>query len=217
MAPPQAIPILGQMEDTSLQVSHLWSGGCHIWTRAAGLTSIMAEEVTGIVTPFWPPGVYFSPTRIMAPPPGHSNLVSDEVYISSSPLLMICWWLPYLAKGPMPDFNSGPGNISNIDWILALQHLLETNLNNSPPPPPPAIPILCQMEYTICSGLLLMVSWWVPYLPKGCRPDFNNGLGGDTNSGLVLAPRRLFESDHNNLVWNKVYICSSLLFMISWW
>ena len=32
-----------------------------------------------------------------------------------------------------------------------------------------------------------MVSWWVPYLPKGCRPDFNNGLGGDSNSGPVLA------------------------------
>ena len=29
MAPPQAIPILDQMEDTSIQVSHLWSpGGC---------------------------------------------------------------------------------------------------------------------------------------------------------------------------------------------
>ena len=29
MAPPQAIPILGHMEDTSTQVSHLWSpGGC---------------------------------------------------------------------------------------------------------------------------------------------------------------------------------------------
>ena len=33
-----------------------------------------------------------------------------------------------------------------------------------------------------------MVSWWVPYLPKGCRLDFNNGLGGDLNSGPVLAP-----------------------------
>ena len=33
-----------------------------------------------------------------------------------------------------------------------------------------------------------MVSWWVPYLPKGCRPDFNNGLGGDSNSGPILAP-----------------------------
>ena len=53
---------------------------------------------------------------------------------------------------------------------------------------PQAIPILCQMEDPyIYSGLLLMVSWWVAYLPKACRPDFNNGLVGDSNSGLVLA------------------------------
>ena len=31
MAPPQAIPILGQMEDTPVLVSHLWSGGYHIY------------------------------------------------------------------------------------------------------------------------------------------------------------------------------------------
>ena len=30
MAPPQAIPKLGQMENTPVQVSHLWYGGCHI-------------------------------------------------------------------------------------------------------------------------------------------------------------------------------------------
>ena len=70
----------------------------------------------------------------------------------------------------------------------------------------------------ICSSLLLMISWWVPYLPKGCRPDFNNGLGGDSNSGPDLAPRPLFESNsnngpssgHSNLVSDEVYICSSL-------
>ena len=42
-----------------------------------------------------------------------------------------------------------------------------------------------------------MVFWWVPYLAKGCRPDFNNGLGGDLNSGPILAPRCLFKSDSN--------------------
>ena len=30
MAPPQAIPKLGQMVDAPVQVSHLWSGGSHI-------------------------------------------------------------------------------------------------------------------------------------------------------------------------------------------
>ena len=70
-----------------------------------------------------------------------------------------------------------------------------------------------------------MVSWWVPYLPKGCRLDFNNGPVGDSNSGSALDPGRLFESDsnngpslgHSNLVSDEVYICSSLLLMISWW
>ena len=41
---------------TSVHVSYLWfPGRCHIWPRAAGLTSIMASEVTEIVAPFWPP------------------------------------------------------------------------------------------------------------------------------------------------------------------
>ena len=69
MAPPQAIPILCQIEYTSVHVSYPWFlGGCHICPRAAGLTSIMAKEVTRIVAPFWPPGVYLSSSRIMAPP-----------------------------------------------------------------------------------------------------------------------------------------------------
>ena len=40
--------------------------------------------------------------------------------------------------------------------------------------------------------------WWAPYLNKGCRSDFNNGLGGDSDSGPVLASWHLFESDSNN-------------------
>ena len=58
-----------------------------------------------------------------------------------------------------------------------------------------------------------MVSWWVPHLPKGCRPDFNNGLGGDSNSGPVLAPgaylsptRITAPPGHSNLVSDEVYI-----------
>ena len=42
-----------------------------------------------------------------------------------------------------------------------------------------------------------MVSWQVLYLAKGCRPDFNNGLRGDSNSGLI-SPQRLSKSDLNN-------------------
>ena len=60
---------------------------------------------------------------------------------------------------------------------------------------------------------------------QGHRPDFNNDLGGDSNSGPVLYPRRLFKSNsnngpslgHSNLVSDEVYICSGLLFMIFWW
>ena len=59
-----------------------------------------------------------------------------------------------------------------------------------------------------------MDSWRVPYLPKGCSPDFNNGPGGDSNSGPVLASGCLFESDsnngpspgHSNLLSDEVYI-----------
>ena len=34
----------------------------------------------------------------------------------------------------------------------------------------------------------IMVSWWVLYLAKGSRPDFNDGLGGDSNSGQIWPP-----------------------------
>ena len=88
MAPPQAIPILGQMEDTPVQVSYLWiPGGCHICPRAAGLTSIMAQEVTRIVAPFWPPGVYLSPTQIMALPQATPILCQmQSIYLFKSPI-----------------------------------------------------------------------------------------------------------------------------------
>ena len=33
-----------------------------------------------------------------------------------------------------------------------------------------------------------MLSWLLPYLAKGHRPDFNNGPGGCSNNGLILAP-----------------------------
>ena len=83
-----AIPILGQMEDTPVQVSYLWiPGRCHICRRAAGLTSIMAQQVTRIVAPFWPPGVYLSPTRIMAPPQATPILCQiKSIYLFKSPI-----------------------------------------------------------------------------------------------------------------------------------
>ena len=84
--------------------SYLWfSGGYHICPRTAGLTSVMAQEVTQIVAPFCPPQRLFEFDSNSGPSPGHSNLMSDEGYICSSLLLMIFWWLPCLANGPGND------------------------------------------------------------------------------------------------------------------
>ena len=121
--------------------------------------------------------------------------------------------MPYLAKGHRPDINNGLG-VTRIVPTFWPQHLFKLNSNNGPSPGHSNLG--SDGRYT-CSGLVLMDSWWVPYLPKGCRPDFNNGLGGDSNSGPVLAPQRLFEFDsnngssprHSNLVSDRVYICLS--------
>ena len=77
---------------------------------------------------------------------------------------MISWWLLYLAKGPIPDFNNGTGNDLNNSRSLAPRRLFETYVNNDPPQ---AIPNLVSDGEYICSGLQLMVFWWVPYLSKG--------------------------------------------------
>ena len=46
-SPSSGLCNLGQMKDTPVQVSHLWSpGGCNIWPSAPGLTSIMAQRIT---------------------------------------------------------------------------------------------------------------------------------------------------------------------------
>ena len=80
---------------------------------------------------------------------------------------------------------NGKCGVINSDPILALRRLFESVLNNGPSP---SHSNLVSDGIYIYSVLLLMVSWWVSYLPKGCRTDFNNGLVGDSNSRLVLAP-----------------------------
>ena len=64
--------------------------------------------------------------------------------------------------------------------------------------PPQAIPILGQMTDTSVQAPPLMVFWWVPYLVKRPRPDFNNGSGDNSDCGCILGPRHLFEFDLNN-------------------
>ena len=110
--------------------------------------------------------------------PDHSKIRSDGRCTSSSLPFMV-WWVPYLNKRLRPKFNNGP----EMTWIVATVwtplHLFETDLYNGPS--------ISHRVY-ICSSLLLMVSWQVPHLSTGSRPDFNNDLGADSNSGPVLGP-----------------------------
>ena len=85
----------------------------------------------------------------------------------------------------MPDFNNDAGNDLNSSRSLTPWRLFENDINNDPPQDIPN-PV-SDGEY-ICSGLLLMVFWWVLYLSKGHMSDVNNGPGGDLNSGPILAP-----------------------------
>ena len=85
----------------------------------------------------------------------------------------------------MPDFNNGPGNDLNSSRSLAWRRLFKTDVKNDPLQ---AIPNPVSDGEYICSGLLLMVFLWVPYLSKGRMSDVNNGQGGDSNSGHILAP-----------------------------
>ena len=90
--------------------------------------------------------------------------------------------LKLILNGKCGAINSGP--------ILVLQRLFESDLNNGPSPKP----------FQSCVNIHLFRSptYCFLCLPKGCRPDFNNGPVSDLNSGLVLGSRRLFESDSNN-------------------
>ena len=59
----------------------------------------------------------------------------------------------------MPDFNNGPGNDLNSTRSLDPRRLFKTNVNNDPPQA--ILNPVSDGEY-ICSGLLLLVFWWVP-------------------------------------------------------
>ena len=102
--------------------------------------------------------------------------------------------MPYLAEGPRPDVSMARGDLNSGRILLPLR-LFESDLNNGPSPDHSD---LKSDEVYICSSLLFMVSWQVPYVAKGRRSDFNNGLRDDWNSGPILGPRRLFESDLSN-------------------
>ena len=96
---------------------------------------------------------------------------------------MVSWQVPYPAKGCRFDFNNGLRGDSNSGPFS--RHLFKSDSNNGP------FPHHLNVRWSyICSCLLHvpMVSWQVPYLAKGCRPDFNNGFRSDSNNGSILAP-----------------------------
>ena len=64
-----------------------------------------------------------------------------------------------------------------------LQRLSESDTNNGLSP---GYLNLLSNEVYICPGLLRMVFWQAPYLAKGRRPDYNNGLGADSNSDPIF-------------------------------
>ena len=96
---------------------------------------------------------------------------------------MFSWQVPYLAKGCRPDFSNGLRGDLNSGPTLAPGVYSSLTQMTAPQLPRPS-PSCVRWSY-ICSCLLLMVSWQVPYLAKGCRPDFSDGLRIDSNSGPI--------------------------------
>ena len=104
------------------------------------------------------PGVYLNLTRIMTPPwatPILYQMKYTSVQVSVNDFLVVA----ISGQGPMPDFNNSPGNDLDSTRILGLRPLFETDVNNDPPQ---AIPNPVSDGEYICSGILLMVFWWVP-------------------------------------------------------
>ena len=159
MAPPQAIPILGQMEDTPVQVSYIWiPGGCHICPMAVGLTSIMAQEVTRIVAPYWPPSVYLSSTRIMAPP----QVIPILCQIEYTSVHVSYLWFPggchicLRAAGPTSIMAQEVTRIVVPFWPPGV-YLSPTRIMA----PPRSTPILCQMKSIYLFKSPIYDSWWL--------------------------------------------------------
>ena len=92
-------------------------------------------------------------------------------------------------QGPRPDINNSPG-VTQIVPTFWPQHLFKFNSNNDLFPDHSSLG--SDGRYT-CLSLPLTV-WWVPYLNKGCRPDFHNGqevtriMAPFWPSGVYLSP-----------------------------
>ena len=136
----------------------------------------MAQGMTRIVPTYWPLHFFNSSWNN-----GPSQAIPKLGKMADAPVQVFhlsVWWVPYL-KRLKPEFNNGPEMTSIEATIWTPLHLFKTDLYNGPS--------LSHGVY-ICSSLLLMVSWQVPHLSTGSRPNFNNDLGSDSNSGPVLGP-----------------------------
>ena len=166
MDPPQAISILCQV---SWQVPYL---GC----RSDFNNGFRGESNSGpILASFC---LFVSKN---GPSLGHLNLVSDgatSVHVSYL-------WFPGRCHVQPRAADLTLIMASEVTRIVVPfpRCLFESDSNNGPFPGH----LNVRWSY-ICSCLLPMVSWQVPYLAKGCRPDFNNGFRSDSNSGSILAP-----------------------------
>ena len=89
------------MEYTSVQVSYLWFlGGCHICSRASGLTSIMAQEVTPYDHIDYPPE---------DPDDYRMNMDDDHDLVADIDCDTFIRIVKFLKRGKVP----GPDNIHN--------------------------------------------------------------------------------------------------------
>ena len=62
-------------------------GGCHICPRAACLMSIMAQEVTRIVVPFWPQRLFESNSN-------SGPILAPDVYLNLTRIMALPWAIP---------------------------------------------------------------------------------------------------------------------------
>ena len=122
------------------------------------------------------------------PSPGNSSLGSDgstSVHLNLWSLKTLIIHLTSVISGPRLDFNNCPCDNLNNSCNLTLWRLFVSNSSNGPR----SLQSWSNERYT-CSGLPLMVSWWVQYLAKCPTPDFNmnNGPEDNLNSGCILVP-----------------------------
>ena len=125
--------------------------------------------------PVLSPRCLFKSNSNNGPSLGHSNLVSDEVCICSG---LHLWFLGGYNIWPRASCLI---SIMTQEMILIVVAVWPCGVYSKSTwimtPSPSHSHHEWDREY-ICSGLLLMVFWWMPYLSKGRMSDLNNGPEG---------------------------------------